>query len=148
MNILFIGDIMGRCGRDAVFESLCEVKEKYNIDYTIANGENSSGGLGMNANSYNELCRAGVDFFTMGNHTYSKKEIISLFEQGENIIRPANYKEDLPGDGMAIVNLSGGVKIAIINLIGRVYIDGEIESPFLAADELLKRANEKLPLRL
>lgn len=148
MNILFIGDIMGRCGRDAVFELLYEVKEKYNIDYTIANGENSSGGLGMNSNSYSELCRAGVDFFTMGNHTYSKKDIISLFEQGENIIRPANYKEDLPGEGMAIVNLSGGVKIAIINLIGRVYIDDENNSPFLTADELIKKANEKTPITI
>ena len=76
MNVLFIGDIMGRSGRDAVFEMLPEIKDEYNIDYTIANGENASGGLGMNRKGYEELRRAGVDFFTMGNHTFSKRNPI------------------------------------------------------------------------
>lgn len=148
MNVLFIGDIMGRSGRDAVFDLLWQIKEEYNIDYTIANGENSSGGLGMNEDSYSELCRAGVDFFTMGNHTFSKKAIIKLFEQGENIVRPANLPEGTPGDGMAIVNLPGGIKIAIMNLMGRVYIDENNESPFLVADRLIKRANKKTPITI
>lgn len=142
MNILFIGDIMGRCGRNALFETLWNIKNEYNIDYTVANGENASGGLGMNAKGYEELCRAGVDFFTMGNHTFSKKEIIKLFENGENIVRPANLSEEMPGDGMAIVNTPKG-KIAIINLIGRIYIDEKNLSPFSVADELIKKAKEK-----
>lgn len=142
MNILFIGDIMGRCGRNALFETLWNIKDEYNIDYTVANGENASGGLGMNAKGYEELCRAGVDFFTMGNHTFSKKEIIKLFENGENIVRPANLSEKMPGDGMAIVNTPKG-KIAIINLIGRIYIDEKNLSPFSVADELIKKAKEK-----
>ena len=144
MNILFIGDIMGRCGRDAVFELLPEIKDEYNIDYTIANGENASGGLGMNRRGYEELCRAGIDFFTMGNHTYSKKEIISLFNDGENIVRPANLEGENPGEGMAIINI-GIAKLAIINLIGRLYIDENNRSPFFEADELIKKANEKTP---
>ncbi len=144
MNILFIGDIMGRCGRDAVFELLPEIKDEYNIDYTIANGENASGGLGMNRRGYEELCRAGIDFFTMGNHTYSKKEIISLFSDGENIVRPANLEGENAGEGMAIINI-GIAKLAIINLIGRLYIDENNRSPFFEADELIKKANEKTP---
>lgn len=144
MNILFIGDIMGRCGRDAVFELLPEIKDEYNIDYTIANGENASGGLGMNRRGYEELCRAGIDFFTMGNHTYSKKEIISLFNDGENIVRPANLEGENPGEGMAIINI-GVAKLAIINLIGRLYIDENNRSPFFEADELIKKAMEKTP---
>lgn len=143
MNILFIGDIMGRCGRDAVFDMLSDVKEKYNIAYTVANGENASGGLGMNEKGYSELCRAGIDFFTMGNHTFSKKSIISLFERGENIIRPANYPEHTPGEGMAIVNIPGGYKAAIINLIGRLYIDENNACPFSAAEKLVKKAKER-----
>ena len=144
MNILFIGDIMGRSGRDAVFEMLPEIKEEYNIDYTIANGENASGGLGMNRNGYEELSRAGVDFFTMGNHTFSKKDIISLFNEGENIIRPANLDGETVGEGMAIVSV-GEVKLAIINLIGRVYINENHRSPFFEAKELIKKAKEKTP---
>ena len=148
MNVLFIGDIMGRSGRDAVFDLLWQIKDEYNIDYTIANGENSSGGLGMNESSYNELCRAGIDFFTMGNHTFSKKAIIKLFEQGENIVRPANLEEEATGEGMAIVNLPKGIKIAIINLIGRVYINENNLSPFETADKLIKQANEKTPITI
>ena len=144
MNILFIGDIMGRCGRDAVFELLPEIKDEFNIDYTIANGENASGGLGMNRRGYEELCRAGIDFFTMGNHTFSKKEIISLLNDGENIVRPANLEGDNPGEGMAIVNV-GVNKLAIINLIGRIYINENHISPFFAADELIAKAKERTP---
>jgi len=142
MNILFIGDIMGRCGRDAVFELLPELKDEYNIDYTIANGENASGGLGMNRRGYEELTRAGIDFFTMGNHTFSKKEIVSLFNEGENIIRPANLTGENPGDGMAIINIKG-TKLAIINLIGRIYIDENNLSPFFTAEEIIKKAKRK-----
>lgn len=144
MNILFIGDIMGRSGRDAVFELLPEIKEEYNIDYTIANGENASGGLGMNRQGYEELRRAGVDFFTMGNHTFSKKDILRLFDDGENIVRPANYAEETAGDGMAIVTV-GTAKLAIINLIGRLYVDENNKSPFFTADELVKKVREKTP---
>jgi len=143
MNILFIGDIMGRCGRDAVFELLPEIKEEYNIDYTIANGENASGGLGMNRNGYEELSRAGIDFFTMGNHTFSKKEVIKLFAEGENIIRPANLDGENVGEGMVVVNISAKAKLAIINLIGRLYIDEKHKSPFFTAQELIKKARER-----
>ncbi len=145
MNILFIGDIMGRSGRDAVFEMLPDIKNEYNIDYTIANGENASGGLGMNSRGYEELRRAGIDFFTMGNHTFSKKDVIRLFADGENLIRPANLEGENPGEGMAIVNIGSGVKLAIINLIGKIYINDNNASPFFTADELVEKAKEKTP---
>lgn len=135
---------MGRCGRDAVFELLPEIKDEYMIDYTIANGENASGGLGMNRRGYEELCRAGIDFFTMGNHTFSKKDILGLFADGENIIRPANLDGENAGEGMAIVNINGE-KLAIINLIGRIYIDENHKSPFFTATELIEKAKEKTP---
>ncbi len=136
---------MGRSGRNAVFELLPDIKNEYDIDYTIANGENASGGLGMNTRGYEELRRAGVDFFTMGNHTYSKKDVLRLFADGENIVRPANLAEDNPGEGMAIVNIKNGIKLAIINLIGRVYISEENHSPFFTADEIIKQAKERTP---
>ena len=142
MNILFIGDIMGRCGRDAVFELLPDIKNEFDIDYTIANGENASGGLGMNRTGYEELSRAGIDFFTMGNHTFSKKDVISLMNEGENIVRPANLDGENPGEGMAIVNI-GEAKLAIINLIGRIYINEKHSSPFFTAKELIEKARQR-----
>lgn len=146
MNILFIGDIMGRTGRSAAFALLPELKEKYNIDFCIANGENASGGLGMNRAGYDELCRAGVDFFTMGNHTFSKKEICTLFVEGENIVRPANYSRECPGEGMAVVTAKNGCKVAIINLIGRVYLNENDLNPYTAARELAAKAKKSTPV--
>lgn len=137
---------MGRTGRDAVFAFLPEIRDKYNIDFVIANGENSSGGLGMNRKAYDELRRAGVDYFTMGNHTFSKREIIALMNEGENIVRPANMPTGTPGCGMATVTAPCGAKIAVINLIGRVYLDEKNTSPFDAAAELAKEAHKKTPI--
>jgi len=133
---------MGRCGRDAVFDLLEDIKNEYDIDFTVANGENASGGLGMNEKGYSELCRAGVDFFTMGNHTFSKKDIIAMMARGENIIRPANLPEKTPGEGMAVINTAKG-KIALINLIGKVYLDEKNTSPFIAALSLIEKARER-----
>ena len=146
MRLLFIGDIMGRTGRDAVFALLPEIKEKYSVDFCIANGENASGGLGMNRVGYDELRRAGVDYFTMGNHTFSKKEICTLFYEGENIVRPANLHLDCPGEGMAVITAENGCKIAIINLIGRAFMDPNDHNPFTVGLELVEKAREKTPV--
>ncbi|MDP4133783.1 MAG: TIGR00282 family metallophosphoesterase [Bacillota bacterium] len=137
MKILFIGDIVGRSGRKAVFKNLEDVKTKYGIDFCIANGENSAGGLGMTPAIYEELSCAGVDFFTMGNHTFSKSEIDTLFKNGENLVRPANYKEKVAGEGYAIIHVKNGVKLGIINLSGRVYMDGDFDNPFTVCKSLV-----------
>lgn len=137
MNILFIGDIVGRSGREAVFTYLEELKYKHQVDFCIANGENSSGGLGMNRKAYEELSLAGIDYFTMGNHTFSKSEVVSLLEAGENIVRPANYIESVAGEGVAIVRAKNGEKIAIINLMGRTFSDIKLSNPFIKAKEIV-----------
>lgn len=145
-TLFFIGDVMGRTGRNAVFALLPEIKEKYNVDFCIANGENASGGSGLNRNAYGELRRAGVDFLTMGNHTFSKKEIHQLFAEGESIVRPANYANPCSGEGMAIVTAKNGCKVAIINLIGRAFMRGSALDPYAAARELTERARERTPV--
>lgn len=139
MNILFIGDIVGRSGREALLSELLNIKFQNNIDFCIANGENASGGLGMNRKAYEELKSAGVDYFTMGNHTFSKPDIRSLLEEGENIVRPANYKEPYPGSGYAIVRTNTGQKIAVMNLMGTVYNDIPLDNPFHKAEELINK---------
>lgn len=143
MNILFIGDICGRCGREALFTYLEDIKYEYNIDYTIANGENAAGGLGITVKTYEEMTRAGVDFFTLGNHAFSKaNDAKILLDRKESLVRPANMlPETLPGEGMEIVRCPGGEKIAIINLVGRVYMD-EANDPFKCADELIEKARK------
>ena len=139
MKILFIGDIVGRSGREAVLAELENLKYKEDIDFCIANGENASGGLGMSRRAYEELKSAGIDYFTMGNHTFSKPDAGHLLSEGENICRPANYSDFCPGEGYAIVTDSKGRKIAIMNLMGTVYNDIALTNPFLAADELIEK---------
>ena len=143
MNILFIGDICGRCGREALFEYLSDIKYEYNIDFTIANGENAAGGLGISVRTYDEMVKAGVDFFTLGNHAFSKSnEAKILMERKESLVRPANMlPKDLPGEGLAIVRTKNGEKVAIINIMGKVYMD-DVEDPFKCVEELVKKAKE------
>ena len=144
MNILFIGDVCGRSGRDALFERLNDIQYEYNIDMTIANGENSAGGLGITRKTYEEMTKAGVDFFTLGNHAFSKaNDITALFAAGENIVRPENMlPEGLPGNGMEIVRAKNGVRVAVINLIGSVFMQ-EAKDPFKTAEALIMSAKEK-----
>ena len=139
MKILFIGDIVGRSGRESVLAELENLKYKEGIDFCIANGENASGGLGMSRRAYEELKSAGIDYFTMGNHTFSKPDAGHLLSEGENICRPANYSDFCPGEGYAIVTDSKGRKIAVMNLMGTVYNDIALTNPFLAADKLIEK---------
>lgn len=143
MNILFLGDISGKTGREAVHHHLYNLKEKYAVDFCIANGENMSGGSGITISSYEEMRRAGIDLFTGGNHIFRKKEVISLMNDSENVIRPANLSPSCPGMGYTIVPLSGGRRIAVINLLGKVYMDNTADNPFLAADNILKAIGER-----
>lgn len=142
MKILFLGDIVGRCGREAVFSRLYDLKEKYNIDVCIANVENASGGFGINKDAAEELSRAGIDVFTTGNHVFSKKDVLQMFDN-YNIVRPYNFPEKDPGVGYVAFTAKNGEKVAVINLIGRLYIDLPVSNPFLAADEALSKIEAK-----
>ena len=116
MRILFIGDIFGVPGRRIIENKLDEIKQKNNIDFCIANAENASHGRGMSMSAADTLYGAGVDFITMGNHTWGNGEIFDYIDYYP-VIRPANYAAGLPGRGYEIVETVNG-KIAVINLIG------------------------------
>jgi 2',3'-cyclic-nucleotide 2'-phosphodiesterase len=135
LKILFIGDIVGSPGRKVIKENLLKLKRERNIDYCIANGENAAAGSGITYVIAQELYKAGVDFITMGNHTWSKKEIFNFIDSEDKIIRPANFAPGLPGKGFSIQNTSFG-KIGIVNLMGRVYMD-LVDCPFRIADQIL-----------
>lgn len=138
MNILFIGDIVGRTGREAVKKILPDLKEKYQLDFVIANGENLAGGIGMTFETYREMNEAGIDYFTSGNHIWKKADFIPNLDQNDfKVIRPANYPECVPGKGFVEVTVKGK-KLLIINLIGLVFMDEYLDNPFLKVDEILK----------
>jgi len=133
LKVLFIGDIVGNPGRKAVKSVVPEMKRSLSIDYCIANCENSAGGSGITYAVAQELFDSGIDGITLGNHTWSKKDITNFLDTEIRIVRPANYPQDLPGKGSTIINHEGKSPIGLLNLLGRVYMDG-VECPFRTAD--------------
>lgn len=133
MRILFIGDIFGSSGRKAAKEMISEIKRDVKFDFCIANAENAAGGSGITYLVAQELYKFGVDGITLGNHTWSKREVTNFIDSDSKIVRPANYHKDLPGKGSTIISGPAG-KIGIVNLVGRVYMD-IADCPFRAADQ-------------
>ncbi|ANY69601.1 hypothetical protein SAMN04487969_101493 [Paenibacillus algorifonticola] len=140
MNVLFIGDIVGSVGRAAVKQVLPALKSKYNPHIIIVNGENAAAGRGITKNIVNELFECGVHGITMGNHTWDNKDIFDWIDDEPRIVRPANFAEGTPGQGMAIIK-ANGKQLAIINLQGRTFLP-PIDCPFRKADELIEEAHE------
>ncbi len=141
MNILCIGDIVGRPGRDYLKRNLASIKKEYNIDFVIANGENSAGGVGITKSTYEDLISMGIDAITLGNHTWAKREVIEFINTADRLIRPANYPSNNPGKGYIILGAENK-KIAVINLCGRVFMDA-IECPFSTMDTVLEEIQGK-----
>lgn len=133
MKVLFIGDIVGNPGRKAVREIIASVRKEWPFEYCVANGENSAGGSGITYVVAQELYKIGVNAITMGNHTWSKKEVANFIDTDNRIVRPANYPSELPGKGSTIID----GRLGIINLLGRVYMDA-IDCPFKAAERELE----------
>ena len=141
MKILLIGDIVGNSGVKKVKDVIPDYKKENNIDFIIANGENSADGMGITQKIFEDLKKTGVDVVTMGNHTWGKREIFPLLSD-EQLIRPANYPQGVPGKGYAIRTVNDK-KIAVVNLIGRVDIAVLSENPFLKMDEIVKKLKDK-----
>ena len=141
MNILAIGDIFARCGVEHTSLVLRSILEQENIDFCIANAENASGS-GISLSDYDELTDAGVDFFTLGNHAFGKKDVVQLFENEPNIIRPANFHHSNPGKGSAVVSVCGK-KIGVINIMGRVGINISLDCPFETVNRQIDALSDK-----
>jgi len=132
-NILFLGDVFGRPGRRAVRELLPACVNRYQVDLVIANAENAAGGLGLTIKAADELFEAGADVLTSGNHIFRHKEIIEYLDRSDETIRPANYPDPVPGRGCTLTRTSGGIKVGVLNLIGRVFME-PLDCPFRVAD--------------
>lgn len=135
LDILFIGDIVGRPGREAVGQFLGGLKGHGLPDLIIANGENAAGGFGITEPIYQELRDHGVDVVTMGNHTWDKNEIFGFIQDAERLIRPVNYPEGTPGRGWVLLEIKK-IKVAVVNVMGRAFMP-PVDCPFRIMDQTL-----------
>lgn len=143
MKIIFLGDIVGQPGREAIKQILPKWKKKYQPDLIIANGENIAHGTGITKKTLDQILKAGVDLVTSGDHTWKQKEISALLEDKTiPLIRPANFPPNLPGQGYRLIELRTK-KILVINLIGRVFMQQQYDDPFRKADQILEQNEEK-----
>ena len=129
MRILFIGDIVGRPGRQLVRTGLSAVVSRHEIDFVIANGENSAAGFGITREIGDELLEMGVDVLTSGNHIWDKKEALDYIGAESRLLRPANYPAGAPGNGSYVARSRGGVSVGVVNVMGRVFMLN-IDDPF------------------
>jgi metallophosphoesterase (TIGR00282 family) len=137
VRVLFVGDVVGRPGREGLRRSLPRLRERLAPDLVIANGENSAGGLGITERTATALFDAGVDVITTGNHVYRHREAYELLDSSDRVVRPANYMSGSPGRGTTVVE-AAGTRLAVVNLSGQVGLQAA-RSPFPEADAILER---------
>ncbi len=136
MRILMIGDIVGQPGRTAVKAMLDKIKINYRVDFTVANGENAAGGIGITEAIYRDLMALGIDVLTMGNHVWDKKEVMDFIDREDRILRPANYPGNPPGRGIGLFQVKDFGLIGIANISGRVFMN-DLDCPFKTADSCI-----------
>ena len=138
MKIIFLGDVVGRSGRDAVVKYLPELKKTLTPDVVIVNGENSAHGVGITDKICQELYDAGTDCISNGNHAWDKREIMLYIDKDPRLLRPANFPPGTPGKGTYVHECENGRRILIVNLMGQLFMD-PLDNPFTAVTEILKQ---------
>ncbi len=137
MKILFLGDVVGRGARRVLRTELRRLRSENDVDFVIANGENAAGGRGIDPDSLEEMLDAGVDVLTSGNHIWQHRSLLPYLDREERLLRPANFTDGSPGHGWTVVEARNGVRVGVLNLIGRVFM-GNYDCPFRAADAVLE----------
>ena len=146
MNFLFLGDIMGRAGRNVVIDKLPDIIKSRQIDFVIANGENSAGGYGITEAICEELFAVGVDVITTGNHIWDQKETMDFIVKEKRLLRPWNYGEGTPGNGFEIYE-KNNCKIGVMNLMGNVYMKKNTDPVFPFIEEKMKKIKAAVKAR-
>ncbi len=144
INVLFIGDIVGRLGRAATKTLLPELRKEFSPDVVIANGENSASGYGITEDVYKQLTEMGIDCLTMGNHTFDKKDFANGINNCTKLIRPANYPPEDPGQDHMIMNAKGA-KVAVLTLLGRVFVHA-VDCPFRVGAAMIEKIKKETPI--
>ena len=140
MRILFVGDVVGRPGRDAIERCLPALREKHAVDLAIVNGENAADGIGITPRLAEQLLAAGADAITLGNHTWRRSEIASYLTASDRVVRPANFPAASPGRGLAIVPARDGTAVAVINVLGSLFLE-PAHSMWELIDDLVDEAH-------
>lgn len=136
MRLMFLGDIVGRSGREAVLAHVPRLRDDLALDFVVVNGENAAHGFGITPKMCDELFDAGVDVITGGNHSWDKPEIISHIEREPRLLRPANYPAGTPGGGAGVFETSDGRRVLVVNVMCRLFME-ELDNPFAALDAAL-----------
>lgn len=133
MRLLFLGDIVGRCGRKAAVDAIPALRRRYNLDCLVINGENAAGGFGITESILVELIEAGADAVTLGNHAFDQKDALVFIERYPQLVRPINYPKGTPGRGATLIRTQSGAEVLVINVMGRIFMP-ELDDPFRAID--------------
>jgi hypothetical protein len=147
VRLLFVGDVIGKPGRQAVARFLPELIDRRRVDYTVVNIENAAGGFGITPEILDELEDLPIDCYTSGNHIWDKKAGLPLLDERANVLRPANYPDGNPGRGLHVGETASGIPVATLNLEGQVFMS-PLDSPFFAADALLDGLGGKVKVIL
>jgi metallophosphoesterase (TIGR00282 family) len=137
MRLLFLGDIVGRAGRNAVYQYLPELRERWRLDFVIVNGENAASGFGLTEAIFHELRDAGADVVTTGNHVWDQREALVFIARHDRLLRPLNLPPGAPGHGTGLFEAKNGAQVLVINVIGRVFM-GTYDCPFQAVERQLE----------
>ncbi len=136
MRILFIGDIVGRSGRNILLNQMPKLIAEWKLDLVVVNGENAAGGFGITEAIYNDFIDAGADAITLGNHAWDQREALVFIERAPRLIRPINFPPGTPGRGAAMIDAKNGAKALVINAMGRIFME-PLDDPFTAIDREL-----------
>jgi len=136
MRILFLGDLVGRTGRQVALDQIPRLRQRWKIDLLVVNGENAAGGFGINEDIYESLIEVGADAVTLGNHAFDQRETLVFIERADRLIRPANFPAGTPGRGAVLVDLHDGRRVLVMNLMGRTYME-PLDDPFAVAEREL-----------
>ncbi len=147
MRILFIGDVVGKPGYVAVTDQLAEIRSQRSIDLVIANAENAADGSGLTCRQFQGLVAAGVDAITLGDHIYRKLELKPILLADPRIVKPANFPAEAPGRPWTVVTAADGTAVAVVSLLGRVFMR-PVDCPFAAADRCLAEIGDAVKVRV
>lgn len=147
LHVLAVGDVVSSTGLDCLHRHLRSLKKEYDIHFTVVNGENAAG-IGLLPRQAEEIFDAGADVITLGNHTWGKLQITDYLDDNPYILRPANFASNLPGRGFGLYDGPQGLRIGVLNLMGRFELDCHLSSPFLLADHILKEEGAQADVML
>ncbi len=137
MRLLFLGDMVGKTGRTAVWDRLPGLVSDLKLDFVIVNGENAAGGFGITEDIFLETINAGADVVTTGNHVWDQKDAVAFAGRHDQFLRPANYPQGTPGRGSGLFYARNGARVLVANIMGRVFMHPELDDPFKSAETIL-----------